>query len=30
MLIYNKELSVCPVTTHSPLKLVSKSIKKNY
>ena len=28
MLIYNKKLSVCPVTTHSPLKLVSKSIKK--
>ena len=26
MLIYNKELSVCPVTTHLPLKLVTKSI----
>ena len=26
MLIYNKELSVCPVTTHVPLKLVSKKI----
>jgi 4-hydroxythreonine-4-phosphate dehydrogenase len=26
MLIYNKELSVCPVTTHLPLKFVSKSI----
>ena len=28
MLIYNKNLSVCPFTTHLPLKLVSKSIKK--
>ena len=28
MLIYNKELSVCPVTTHLPLKLVSKNISK--
>ena len=28
MLIYNKELSVCPVTTHLPLKFVSNSIKK--
>ena len=26
MLIYNKELSVCPITTHLPLKLVSKKI----
>ncbi len=26
MLIYNKKLSVCPVTTHLPLKLVSKKI----
>ncbi len=26
MLIYNKDLSVCPVTTHLPLKLVSKKI----
>ena len=26
MLIYNKTLSVCPVTTHLPLKLVSKKI----
>ncbi len=26
MLIYNKKLSVCPVTTHLPLKLVSKEI----
>ena len=29
MLIYNKELSVCPVTTHLPLKLVTKEINKN-
>ncbi len=28
MLIYNKELSVCPITTHLPLKLVSKQITK--
>jgi 4-hydroxythreonine-4-phosphate dehydrogenase len=28
MLIYNKELSVCPVTTHLPLKFVSKNIKR--
>jgi 4-hydroxythreonine-4-phosphate dehydrogenase len=28
MLIYNKELSVCPITTHLPLKLVSKKITK--
>ena len=28
MLIYNKELSVCPVTTHLPLKLVTKKINK--
>ena len=26
MLIYNKELSVCPLTTHLPLKDVSKSL----
>ena len=26
MLIYNKELSVCPVTTHLPLKQVAKKI----
>ena len=26
MLIYNKKLSVCPVTTHLPLKLVSSKI----
>ena len=32
MLIYNKNLSVCPITTHLPLKNVSKKIskKKNY
>ena len=29
MLIYNKKLSVCPVTTHLPLKLVAKKITKN-
>ena len=29
MLIYNKKLSVCPVTTHMPLKVVSNKIKKN-
>ena len=28
MLIYNKSLSVCPVTTHLPLKLVTKKINK--
>ena len=29
MLIYNKDLSVCPLTTHLPLKKVSKNINKN-
>ena len=28
MLIYNRKLSVCPVTTHLPLKQVSKKINK--
>tara|TARA_A100001015_G_scaffold185748_1_gene206693 strand:+ start:5480 stop:6412 length:933 start_codon:yes stop_codon:yes gene_type:complete len=28
MLIYNKRLSVCPLTTHLPLKYVSKKITK--
>ena len=28
MLIFNKKLSVCPVTTHLPLKQVSKNISK--
>ncbi len=28
MLIFNKDFSVCPVTTHLPLKLVSKRINK--
>tara|TARA_A100001015_G_scaffold300764_1_gene386662 strand:- start:40 stop:972 length:933 start_codon:yes stop_codon:yes gene_type:complete len=28
MLIYNKKLSVCPITTHLPLKYVSKKITK--
>ena len=29
MLIYNKELSVCPLTTHLPLKKVPKKISDN-
>ncbi len=29
MLIYNKKLSVSPITTHLPLKFVSKKITKN-
>ena len=29
MLIYNKKLSVCPITTHLPLKFVTKKINKN-
>ncbi len=28
MLIHNKKLSVCPITTHLPLKLVTKEISK--
>ena len=28
MLIYNKRLSVCPITTHLPLKFVAKSLYK--
>ena len=28
MLIYNEDLSVCPLTTHLPLKLVSSKINK--
>ena len=28
MLIFNKELSVCPITTHLPIKQVSKNINK--
>ena len=28
MLIYNEKLSVCPITTHLPLKLVTKEITK--
>jgi len=28
MLIYNKKLSVCPITTHLPIKLVSQKIKR--
>ena len=27
MLIYNKKLSVCPITTHIPIKLINKNIK---
>ena len=29
MLIYNKNLAVCPITTHLPLKNVTKNINKN-
>jgi len=29
MLIFNKNLSVCPITTHLPIKQVSKKISKN-
>ncbi len=29
MLIFNKKLSVCPLTTHLPLKFVSKKLSKN-
>ena len=29
MLIYNKDLSVCPITTHLPLKFVTKKINKS-
>ena len=28
MLIFNKKLSVCPITTHLPIKIVSKKITK--
>ncbi len=28
MLIYNKDLAVCPITTHLPLKYVSKNLNK--
>ena len=28
MLIYNKNLSVCPLTTHLPIKMVSKNVTK--
>jgi 4-hydroxythreonine-4-phosphate dehydrogenase len=28
MLIYNKKLSVCPITTHLPIKLVTNQISK--
>ena len=29
MLIYNKDLSICPITTHLPIKYVSKYINKS-
>ena len=29
MLIFNKKLAVCPITTHLPIKLVPKKINKN-
>ena len=29
MLIYNKKISVSPITTHLPIKYVSKYINKN-
>jgi len=29
MLIYNKDLSVCPITTHVPIKQVTKKISKD-
>ena len=29
MLIYNKKLSVCPLTTHVPVKKIAKKINKN-
>jgi 4-hydroxy-L-threonine phosphate dehydrogenase PdxA len=28
MIIYNKNLSVCPLTTHLPIKYVNKKINK--
>ena len=28
MLIYNENLSVCPITTHLPIKLVANKITK--
>ena len=30
MLIYNKKLSVCPLTTHIPLKVFQKKLIKKY
>ena len=29
MLIFNEKLSVCPLTTHVPIKTVAKKINKN-
>ena len=28
MLIFNKKLAVCPITTHVPIKFVTKQITK--
>ena len=28
MLIYNKDISVCPITTHLPIKMVARKISK--
>ena len=28
MLIFNKKLSVCPITTHLPINQISKKLKK--
>ena len=30
MLIYNKSLSVCPLTTHIPIKFVTKNITRKF
>ena len=30
MLIYNKKLSVCPLTTHLPIKIFQKILIKKY
>jgi len=30
MLIFNKDLSVSPLTTHTPIRIVSRKIKKKY
>ena len=28
MLIYNKDISVCPITTHLPIKMVARKISR--